>query len=186
MWIKSTMKVINVLICLMLALSLSSCHADNEENPYKPQISVQGGQGTNHECDDVAEAPSITIRGEQFSTASTELDLSWMDLTDEEIVFLADLVKLESLSLLSNRISDLTPLSELANLRGLNAEDNQINDVLPLADMIGLRRLFLKDNQISDLTPLSGLVNLKKLDLRGNQISDWSPVAHVDWVDGHP
>ncbi len=81
---------------------------------------------------------TITIGGQTISTDVTELDLSSMDLTDE----------------------DIEPLKWCTDLMSLNLRDNQISDMSPLSGLSNLTELELYDNQISDLSPLSGLTEL--------------------------
>ena len=58
----------------------------------------------------VEEAPKVTIAGEEYSTAETELDLSGKGLTDGDLVNLAQMTNLKSLNLEGNEeISDLSP-----------------------------------------------------------------------------
>jgi len=143
----------------------------------------------------------ITIKGNQFVTRLTELDLSSMGLQDEDIVALqhmthlrrlnlsdnqisdltplANLENLETLWLSVNSISDLTPLSSLTNLTSLYLSVNSISDLTPLAALTNLTELWLSVNSISDLSPLSGLMNLRSLELSGNQISDLTPLFRL-------
>jgi len=109
-------------------------------------------------------AEYITIKGKQYSTALTLLNLPFEGLRDEDIIPLQYMTDLTELLLFKNDISDLTPLSNLKKLSNLG----------------------LQSNRVSDLTPLSGLMSLKTLDLAGNPITDWSPVAHVPIVYGRP
>ena len=142
----------------------------------------------------------IAIRGEQYSTALFELDLSEKGLSNSEIVPLKYMKNLEVLNLSRNqisdltplfglkslkvlflydnkRISDLTPLSKLTNLTDLSLYDNRISDLSPLSNLTNLIKLTLNDNQISDLSPLKNLVNLTELGLRYNQVSDLKPLS---------
>jgi len=111
----------------------------------------------------VMEHPAyITIGGGYYSTSLTELDLSNMDLRNEDIASLRYMTNLTVLFLSNNQISNITPLSTLTNLTELS----------------------LSSIQISDITPLSTLMNLDWLFLYNNQIRDWGPVRHVAQVAG--
>ena len=113
--------------------------------------------------DDLGEIPAyVTIGGEEYSTALTELDLGGRELGDDDIQNLRYMLNLTWLGLLENQISDLTPI----------------------AGVVNLTRLSLNGNQISDIMPLAGLVNLEMLWLGDNPITDWSPVDHVELVGG--
>jgi internalin A len=130
-----------------------------------------------------AEVPFITIRGVEYSTDLTELDLRsrWgLDgLTNNEIEPLKYMVNLTRLVLSENQISDISPLSGLTNLLVLDLSFNhQISDISPLAGLTNLQQLCLNGNfQISDISPLSGLTNLLVLEMEGHQISDISPLS---------
>ena len=134
----------------------------------------------------------ITLRGEQYSTSLTQLDLGgWTpglgtsglapanNLTDAEISSLRYMINLTELILHNTGISDLTSLANLTNLERLGLGHNQISDLTPLANLTNLEALGLDDNQISDLRPLANLTNLDRLWLRYNQISDLTPLANL-------
>lgn len=72
-------------------------------------------------------------------------------------------VNLETLSVSSNEIVDLSPLTELTKLKNLYLVDNKIQDVSPLASMTQLESLDLMHNFIGSIASLSGLVNLRTL-----------------------
>jgi Leucine-rich repeat (LRR) protein len=129
----------------------------------------------------------ITIRGEQFRTDLTELNLDNVPvdghfiignaLRNEDIVPLRYMTNLTTLSLRGSHISDLTPLSGLTNLTYLNLNSNQVSDITPLYALTSLEHLDIRLNMISDLTPLTGLTNLTLLTLYGNHINDVSPLS---------
>ncbi len=89
------------------------------------------------------------------------------------------LSNITSLSFVSDRISDLTPLQSLTNLTYLNLDNHQISDLTPLQSLTNLIHLNLNNNRISDLTPLQSLTNLTELYLNTNQISDLTPLQSV-------
>ena len=120
----------------------------------------------------------ITIRGARYSMSLTRLDLSNMELQNEDIVPLQYMENLTTLNLTYNQISDITPIAGLTNLTELRLGSNQISDLTPLSNLTNLTILVLNWNQASDLTPLSGLINLERLNLGGgNQISDIMPLT---------
>jgi hypothetical protein len=137
----------------------------------------------------------IVIRGVQYSTQLTEIDLSDLNLTDEEIVPLQYMTNLRRLDMCRNWVTDLSPVSGLTNLTHLYAGFNRITDLTPLANMTQLTHLWLENiirdtvperesrpdgrNQISDISPLAGLINLRELHLGANQISDLTPLVNI-------
>jgi len=120
---------------------------------------------------------SITIFGVEYSTSLTELNLTSMYLSDEDIVPLQYMTNLKELYLHNNNISDLSPLSDLTNLESLSLYNNQISDIAPLSGLTNLENLSLSDNKISDLAPLSGLTNLKSLHLSHSGIEELDPLS---------
>ena len=119
----------------------------------------------------------VTISDYQFSTELTELNLTSMGLTDEDIEPLQYLINLTVLLLSVNEISDLTPLAGLTNLTHLDLNFNEIYDLTPLSGLYNLETLHLMRNEISDITPLAGLTNLVFLRLGGNVITDVTPLG---------
>lgn len=118
----------------------------------------------------------ITIKGKKYSTDLTELDLSGLALTDEDIKPLTQMVKLTSLDLSRNHIRSIDSLKGLTNLTYLCLWNNQINDISSLERLTRLTALDLIDNQISDISSLKNLTNLTNLYLSFNQISDISSI----------
>ena len=102
----------------------------------------------------------ITIQGERFSTALTELRLESLDLTNEDIAPLRYMTNLTRLSLVDNAITDVSPLSELGRLTRLNISLNQVTDISPLGNLTNLTELDLWGNQFVDISSLNNLTNL--------------------------
>jgi len=75
----------------------------------------------------------ITIKGERYSTALTELSFEFMDLHDEDLYQLRYMPNLTWLDLSYNPITDLTPLAGLVNLRTLHMKGNPIRDWTPVS-----------------------------------------------------
>ena len=106
-----------------------------------------------------------------------ELILRDNNITD--LTPLAELTKLEYLSLSENQLTDLTPLAKLTKLETLDLSRNQLIDLTPLARLTNLTSLNLMGNQLIDISPLARLTNLKVLYLRENQITDITPLADL-------
>ena len=130
-------------------------------------------------------APTVTIGGEAYSTALTELDLSDRGLSNEDVRGLEKMTGLTQLSLDGNRdITDLTPLSQLTNLKDLNISNTGAADLSPLSGLTNLTKLSIANPEISDLSPLSNLTNLTILylddgSLTSSKILDLSPLASL-------
>ena len=139
-----------------------------------------------------ADAPTVMIAGEEYSTALTELRLESMDLTDADILPLAEMSNLTYLDLRENQLTDLTPLAGLTNLTELrlggssSGQDNaNITDLSPLSGMTKMQHLILpRQAAISDLSALAGMTDLRTLRTDGHSapategaVTDLSPLA---------
>ena len=135
----------------------------------------------NAEQDEIPEY--ITIKGEEYKTDLTELDLSKLQLKTEHIEPLKYMTSLERLWLDSNNIADISVLSRLTNLKILDLNNNRITDLSPLGTLPDLEELFLTENPFDDLSPLSRLTSLTQLWLGDNKISDLSPLYALDALE---
>jgi len=117
------------------------------------------------------DSAQVSIAGKQFDSATTSLVLENMGLGDSVLDEIKQLHSLESLSLSSNNIEDITALGELGGLVTLNLSGNQISELQPLASLVGLRTLYLDNNPIKDLAALCCLPNLTSLSIKGVEIS---------------
>jgi internalin A len=145
---------------------------------------------------------SVKIKGADYSTSLTSLDLNNQNLTNADIIPLRFMTNLKTLNINHNPITDLSPLKELENLTSLNLRYNPISDLYPLKelnkltslnlsctqiykpqslDAIGaltsLRELDISDNGITNISALSGLKNLTNLNLSDNDIEILEPLS---------
>ena len=121
---------------------------------------------------DEDDSSTVTIGGETISLDVTSLVLSQMRLQNSDILPLAQLTQLESLSLTDNGLSDVAVLAQLTELRFLQLGNNQIVDISPLSGLANLRTLYLDGNPIQDFTPLYSLSSLTTLSINNTGISD--------------
>jgi internalin A len=79
---------------------------------------------------------------------------------------------IKTISLVCNKISDISSLSDKINLTELILSHNNITDLTPLANLQELRELSLEQNSIdtTSLEPLYGLKNIEKLDISKTNI----------------
>ena len=118
-------------------------------------------------------APTVTIGGEEYSTALEELDLSGKNLTDADLTNLSQMSSLKFLDLRDNPITDLSPIAGLTELEEFAVTCDQIGDLSPLSGLVNLEILRLAGDEsgvgkFTDLTPLLGLTNLRTLHLPAN------------------
>ena len=94
------------------------------------------------------------------------LNLSGIGL--DNISFLKNAGKLESLVAEENAIKDLTPLAELKTLRTLYLDRNNISDITALKDLASLEELLLYKNNIENVAALKDKKYLYRLMLNDN------------------
>jgi internalin A len=112
-------------------------------------------------------------------------DLMLIDLGKNEITDLtpiANLKKLQSVTLAHNKLVDLKPLENLTAMQLLDVSGNQVSDLTPLSGMSNLRTLYVANNQLTTLQPISALTKIWSLDASQNQIADLSPLAKLTWL----
>ena len=99
----------------------------------------------------------------------------------DNISFLKNAVKLESLIAEKNSIKDLSPLAELKTLRTLYLDRNDIRDISPLKNLDNLEELLLYKNNLEDISVLAGKKYLYRLMLNENLgLKDISALKTVD------
>ena len=127
----------------------------------------------------------VSVKGEldmlnTDATIVTDLNISVEGI--EDVSFLKDFVRLSSLSLNVNKISDLSSLEAMmrnregiskvdGGLASLSVKDNRLTDISPLKTLRGLTNLYLDSNRISDLSAVSGLNLLRNFSVSNNQIT---------------
>ena len=110
-------------------------------------------------------APKVTIAGEEYSTALTDLDLREYDLTAEDLQSLEEMKELKTLILRkTNSLSDLSPLASLTSLTSLEMEVDSLKDLSFLSGLDSLEELrFFGPVVCQDMTAFSELSNLRYL-----------------------
>ena len=115
-------------------------------------------------------APKVTIGGEAYSTALTELELDGTDLTDADFEALQEFPNLTKLEITYPEglgMSDLTPLSGLTNLTYLRVRTQGLTSLDGIETLTRLETLNI-DGQgatFPSLEPLGYLTELKNLRL---------------------
>ncbi|MGB7326913.1 MAG: leucine-rich repeat domain-containing protein [Rubripirellula sp.] len=111
--------------------------------------------------------------------------LMLIDLENNEIQNLApiaELKRLQSVTLAGNKIRDIKPLQGLVAMQLLDLSKNQIEDLAPIGKMSNLRTLYVAENRLKSIKPLQSLTKVWSLDLAQNQISDLSPIGKFGWL----
>jgi len=86
---------------------------------------------------------------------------------------------LETLDLMDNNISSITPLGELINLRVIKLNYNDIVSVSSLADIESLEHISLINNNVGNIISLSKLIKLKEIYFSNNNIADISAIENL-------
>jgi hypothetical protein len=111
----------------------------------------------------------------------TKLKTLWLgqtDVTDAGLVHLADQKALVSLSLTKTKVTDagLVHLVSLTGLTELWLDNTQVADagLVHLSRLTGLKKLYLTNTKVTDagLIHLVGLTKLEKVSLENTQVSD--------------
>ncbi len=105
------------------------------------------------------------------------LSLGWNGLTD--LSPLSPLTELTSLSVWGNSVTDLTPLAQLTALTYLDFSENTVTDIAPVSSLTALKELWMWSNDVRVLAPISSLAELEVLMLRNNPITDKESVRSV-------
>ncbi len=117
------------------------------------------------------ESTPILIRDNKYPRETTAIELTGLDLTDEDIKDIGKLTQLKTLTLWGNSVTDASVLEPLVNLEYLDLFNNSITDITPLANLTELTYLDISWNPIDDLAPLYTLTNLKTLEISEG---DWT------------
>ncbi|MBC1372137.1 hypothetical protein HB847_07105 [Listeria booriae] len=134
---------------------------------------------------DITENPMRNIEGVQYLHNLKRLYIGdsggWSGAV-ENLDRLAGLDKLERLSIVNNKVQDISGIKNLTNLTYLNLTDNKITDASPIAGLTKLEFISLYvGNNIQSLAPFQQLTNLKKLYLSAS-VSDFRPLQHLPLI----
>jgi len=101
-------------------------------------------------------------------------------------VYPSDLEKLKRFkSPIGSKMGDLTWIKYCKNLERLNLVSNEITNITPLSSLTSLEWLRLQNNNISDLSPLSDLHKLEFVNLRNNNVTDIKPLVENKGIEGN-
>lgn len=100
-------------------------------------------------------------------------NLTLVGLEDyQDVSFLRNLKKLNSLSLRNSRVNNFEIIRQLTDLIALDLYNMNLQNISFLEDLEALKILNLSYNRITDISPLKRMKKLENLYLRNNQIRD--------------
>ena len=108
------------------------------------------------------------------------LNLSGIGL--DNISFLKNAGKLESLVAEENAIKDITPLTGLKSLRVLYLDRNSISDISALKDLSSLEELLLYKNNIENIDALKDVPNISSVDISDTAVTDISALKDAKYL----
>ena len=104
-------------------------------------------------------------------------DISWLgDLAKR----LGNTSSLNTLYLMENQISDISPVGGFSKLKGLYFAYNRVENLNGLQSLPSLEYMEAYDNFMQDISPIADFpTTIQYLDLRGNRIEDVSPLGRL-------
>lgn len=121
-----------------------------------------------------------SLEGLQHCPALMLIDLSENEISDLKPI--AELERLQSVTLANNKIEDISPLQNLTAMQLLDLSGNQVASLDALGKMSNLRSLWLADNKIQSLEPIAALSKIWSLDLAGNGLKEIGPIGKLTWL----
>lgn len=116
----------------------------------------------------------------------TELNISGVTVSQEELKTIAARPLLKKLTLSNCSLSSITPLNNAKELVALDLNNNAIRNIEALNAMTGLVEVNLAHNTLTDLTPLSSASGITKLDVSYNALTSLAPLSGLSsltWLD---
>ena len=105
-----------------------------------------------------------------------QLDLNACNLNDNELSSLPFLPLLDTLWLVQNQLTDLSPLAKYPTLYLLGVNFTSAADFSPLANLPDLAIVYANHLPLSDLSPFRSLAKATYLDFRNDPIDDIQPL----------
>ena len=141
-------------------------YSELKHMPYLEELIIESGaSGQLKHLQDMPDLKTLTVTNTPVSS--------------EELSIIAQLPKLEKLTLNSCSLTTLAPLAALKGLIYLDVGGNTIRNLEPIASMKKLETLNLQRNAVNDLSAISGNQSLLNLDVSYNSISDISVIFNL-------
>ncbi len=151
----------------------AKCFDDVRHMVFLQELTISGAAGSSLAC----LSPLTHL---------TTLKIIDTPVSGEDIPFIGNLPKLETLTLQNCGLSTISGLENARSLRQLDLSENTLRNLSPLADLTTLETLQLQHNALNDLSALSGLTALNRLDVSYNSLPSLSPLSGISalrWMD---
>lgn len=86
---------------------------------------------------------------------------------------------LEWLSLVYQKVSDLSPIKDCTKIRHLDLRDNKGIDINEISNLTNIEYLDIHETGVNDLSPLKNMKKMKMLVAYANNIEDISPLSEM-------
>lgn len=124
------------------------------------------------ELGDYLDENNISIGNKTFSSDIKYLDLSNMELEDDDLINLSLFKDVEKLDLSDNKLTDISDITNLKNLVELDISNNPISQMPYHMDKLdNLKILNAADTKIDSTYSLGEIKNLEYLNLKGTNVT---------------
>ena len=116
----------------------------------------------------------------------TELNISGVAISQDELGVIGALPKLQNLSLRSCSLVGIAPLQKATGIVKLDLSGNSIRNLDALRVMGKLQELYLQNNAITDLSALASVAEITTLNIASNSIASIAPIGSLSkltWLD---
>lgn len=122
------------------------------------------------------------LNNKQISTTMLSIESHWSELDNTGVIkyidsIISDPATLKTISLMGNKITDLSIFAKYVNLKKLYLQNNCITDSSEFIPMPHLTKLSLSDSEITNIHWISNFPKLEVLYLTGTNVSD---IAGID------
>ena len=163
--------------------------------PYLQELTIDNGvSGQLGYIEDMPDLTSLTVTNTIVSTEELSLiaqlkKLEHLTLNGCSLTTLSPLASLNELVYLdvgNNTVRNLEPITSMKKLEVLHIQRNAVNDLSAISSCNTLLIVDASYNSLSDLSPLSGLSKLQHLDVKYNtvsSVSDISQLRNLNYLD---
>lgn len=116
----------------------------------------------------------------------TELNISGVAVSQDELGVIGALSKLQNLSLRGCSLVGISPLQKATGIVKLDLSGNSIRNLDALRTMGALQEVALQSNAITDLSPLAAAAEITSLNIASNAVTSLAPLASLSkltWLD---